>query len=129
MRTGRVTIERLSAVTSLTGFQASAAELARWVRGHWEIEALHHVRDVTFGEDASKVRTGSAPRVMSMLRNLAIGLARLVGWRNMAAAVDHYRSCPGDALDLIMTAPRERFCPDASRSGRYQGQQMTRSAA
>src|SRR5206468_12628457 len=47
------------AVTSLTAAQASPARLADWIRGHWGIEALHPVRDVTFAEDASQVRTGN----------------------------------------------------------------------
>jgi predicted transposase YbfD/YdcC len=49
------------AVTSLTAAQASPARLADWIRGHWGIEALHHLRDTTFAEDASQVRTGTAP--------------------------------------------------------------------
>jgi hypothetical protein len=49
------------AVTSLTAAQASPARLADWMRDHWCIEALHHIRDTTFAEDASQVRTGSAP--------------------------------------------------------------------
>jgi predicted transposase YbfD/YdcC len=49
------------AVTSLTAAQASPAGLADWIRGHWGIEALHHVRDTTFGEDASQARTGTTP--------------------------------------------------------------------
>jgi len=55
--------------------------------GHWGIEALHHLRDVTFAEDASQVRTGTAPRAMASLRNLAIGILRLRGDRNIAAAL------------------------------------------
>ncbi|MFJ5221060.1 ISAs1 family transposase, partial [Streptomyces sp. NPDC088354] len=50
------------AVTSLTAEQATAAQLAELVRDHWKIEALHHVRDTTFAEDASQLRTGNAPR-------------------------------------------------------------------
>jgi hypothetical protein len=38
-------------------------------RGHWGIEALHHIRDVTFAEDACQIRTGTAPRAMASLRN------------------------------------------------------------
>jgi hypothetical protein len=49
---------------------------------------------VTFGEDASRVRTGSAPRAMATLRNLAIGFMRQAGWTNIAAAADHYRVTP-----------------------------------
>ena len=48
---------------------AGPATLAAWVRGHWEIEnRLHWVRDVTYQEDKSLVRTGNAPRVMASLR-------------------------------------------------------------
>jgi hypothetical protein len=57
------------AVTSLTAAQASPARLADWIRGHWGMEALHHLRDATFAEDALKVRTGTAPRAMASLRN------------------------------------------------------------
>jgi hypothetical protein len=75
------------AVTSLTAAQASPARLADYVRGHRGIEALHHLRDVTFAEDACQVRTGSAPRAMASLRNLAIGILRAHGDRNIAAAL------------------------------------------
>jgi hypothetical protein len=68
------------AVTSLALGTASPAQLAGWLRGHWRIEnRLHWVRDMTFGEDASTARTGSLPRVMASLRNLAIGALRLAG--------------------------------------------------
>ena len=60
---------------------------ASYVRGHWGIEALHHIRDTTYAEDASQVRTGSAPRVMTSLRNLAIAILRRHGARNIAAAL------------------------------------------
>ena len=75
------------AVTSLTAAQAHPARLADWIRGHWGIEALHHIRDTTFAEDASQVRTGNAPRAMASLRNLAIGILRARGDRNIAAAL------------------------------------------
>jgi predicted transposase YbfD/YdcC len=75
------------AVTNLTTAQASPARLADWIRGHWGIEALHHIRDTTFAEDASQVRTGNAPRTMASLRNLAIGILRARGHRNIAAAL------------------------------------------
>ena len=75
------------AVTSLTAARASPARLADYVRGHWDIEALHHLRDVTFAEDALKIRTGNAPRAMASRRNLAIGILRLHGHRSIAAAL------------------------------------------
>jgi predicted transposase YbfD/YdcC len=78
------------AVTSLTAAQAAPAQLAGWIRGHWQIEVLHHIRDVSYGEDASQVRTGSGPQVMATLRNLAINLFRQSGHRNIAAACRHH---------------------------------------
>lgn len=77
------------AITSLTALQAGPAELAGYIRGHWSIEALHHIRDVTYAEDASQVRTGNAPRAMASLRNLAIGLLRHAGRSNIAKALRH----------------------------------------
>jgi predicted transposase YbfD/YdcC len=50
------------AITSLTAYQADPVLLARWLRGHWCIEALHWVRDVSFDEDRSQVRTGHGPQ-------------------------------------------------------------------
>ncbi|WP_405721020.1 ISAs1 family transposase [Streptomyces sp. NBC_01537] len=100
-KTGKVQTKTVYAVTSLTPGQAGPARLAELIQGHWSVEALHHVRDVTFTEDASKIRTGSAPRTMATLRNLAIGLMRQAGWTNIAAAADHYRSRPDYATALL----------------------------
>lgn len=99
--TGKTTVKTVYAVTSLAPHQATPARLAELIRGHWQVEALHHVRDVTFAEDASRIRTGTAPRAMATLRNLAIGLIRQTGWTNIAAATDHYRSRTDHALQLL----------------------------
>ncbi|MFI0928690.1 ISAs1 family transposase [Streptomyces sp. NPDC021012] len=54
-KTGKTTIATIYAVTSLAAEQATPAQLARLIRDHWKIEALHHVRDTTFAEDASQL--------------------------------------------------------------------------
>lgn len=65
-------------ITSLSPEKASPERLLALNRGHWEIEnRLHWVRDVTFAEDLSQVRTGAGPRMMATLRNLAISLIRI----------------------------------------------------
>ena len=82
--------ETIYAITDLHPHQATPAQLAGWIRGHWQIEnGLHWVRDVTYGEDLSQVRTGHAPQVMASLRNLAISAHRLAGAVNIAAALRH----------------------------------------
>ncbi|MFE9259232.1 hypothetical protein [Streptomyces sp. NPDC006879] len=85
---GKLTIERVYLITSLPPGAATGAQLASWIKGHWGIEnLLHHVRDRTFREDDSKVRTAQLPRTMASLRNLAIGLHRQDGRTNIAAAL------------------------------------------
>ena len=75
------------AITSLTALQANPVLLARWLRGHWAIEALHWVRDVSFDEDRSQVRTSNGPQVMAALRNLVITALRLAGITNIPQAL------------------------------------------
>ena len=90
-RKGKWRTETVYAITDLTPHQARPDELAAWIRGHWQIEnGLHWVRDVTFGEDLSQIRTGAAPQVMATLRNLAISLHRLAGATNIAKALRHH---------------------------------------
>jgi len=67
---------------------------------------VHHIRDTTFAEDASQLRTGTAPRAMASLRNLAIGTLRAHGHRNIAAALRYYARDATRALPLFgITSP------------------------
>ena len=77
-------------ITSLTVTQASPADLSRWIRGHWAIEALYHIGDVTYREDGSQVRTANGPQVMAALRNLAIAIMKMAGHPNIAAATRYH---------------------------------------
>jgi hypothetical protein len=84
---------------------ADAGQLLAALRGHWGIEnRLHHVRDVTFGEDRSQVRSGAAPQATAACRNLAIALLRRAGHANIAAATRTYAGRPHDAIALLATA-------------------------
>jgi hypothetical protein len=92
---------------SCTSSPATAAPIPPpWPPGsgsHWEIEnKLHWVRDVTYQEDKSLVRTGNAPRIMATLRSLAISLLRLHDHTNTAANRHHARD-PQRTLKLLQT--------------------------
>jgi predicted transposase YbfD/YdcC len=90
-RKGRWRTETVYAITDLAPHEARPEELAAWIRGHWQIEnGLHWVRDVTFAEDLSQIRTGAGPQVMASLRNLVISLHRLDGATNIAKALRHH---------------------------------------
>lgn len=74
-------------VTNLTEDQAGPADLARLVQDHWGIESPHWLRDTVYREDDSRARTGSGPRVMAALRNLAVGTLHLAGRRDITEAI------------------------------------------
>ena len=81
---GTMTAAAILGITSLPPDQTGPAELADIIRGHWHIEVLHHIRDVTFKEDASRIRAGVGARVMATLRNLVISLLKRAGYTNIA---------------------------------------------
>ena len=100
---GKKTVEVVYLITS--DKDVDPATLAAWFRGHWEIEnRLHWVRDVTYLEDKSLVRTGNAARVMASLRSLAISLLRLDGHCNIAAANRHHARDPKRTLKLLQAS-------------------------
>ncbi|MFI2652277.1 ISAs1 family transposase [Micromonospora fulviviridis] len=87
----RFTTETVYAITDLRVHQAKPAQLAGWIRDHRSIEnKVHWVRDVTYDEDRSQIRTGTGPQVMAALRNAAISALRTAGITNIAAANRHY---------------------------------------
>lgn len=64
-----------------------AEDFARRLRGYWGVEnKVHYCRDVTQGEDKSRIRTIPLPQIWSIARNLALNLYRDAGFNNMAQA-------------------------------------------
>lgn len=89
-------------ITSLPRSQADASRLLAISRAHWRIEnSLHYMRDVTFGEDACRVRKGSGPQILAALRNGAVHLLKQQSFPSLAAAVRRYAAKPFEALALI----------------------------
>jgi predicted transposase YbfD/YdcC len=104
--TGEIRTETVYGLTSLEPTQADAHHLLRITRHHWRIENRSHwVRDVTFDEDRSQVRCGSTPEIMAAFRNTAIGLLRVAGDSNIAAACRRIAAQPRSALALIGLNP------------------------
>lgn len=102
-KTGKTSQEVVYLITPLTPAEASPQRLLTLVRGHWSIEnSSHYVRDVTFGEDRSRLRTGSAPQILATLRNLAITLIHRSGSSQIAATRRHFASHPRKAFDLLL---------------------------
>jgi predicted transposase YbfD/YdcC len=111
-------------ITSRTLRRGGTPEvIAATARGHWDIEALHHVRDTTMNEDAQRLRAGSSAQVMAAARNTAVAALRLAGFTSTApgrrwAARNHAR--PIAVLNLALREfPGPCIgCARVSRSGK-----------
>jgi predicted transposase YbfD/YdcC len=98
----KTSVEVVYGITSLGRDAADAGRLLQLVREHWGIEnRLHYVRDVTLGEDACRVRTGSSARVLAALRNVAVYLLGQVKAASKAAATRRLAAHPHEALALL----------------------------
>jgi predicted transposase YbfD/YdcC len=96
---GRTTRQTVYAVTSLDSADATAGDLARLAREHWSIEAHHHTRDLTFGEDAAASRTGSGPVNLATIRAAVIAALKDAGYLHIPEGRrDH--TTPTEALCL-----------------------------
>jgi len=99
---GVKTVETVRGITSLSTERAAAGRLLKLTRGHWEIENdLHYRRDVTLGEDASRIRKGVAPQVMAALRNTIIHVLKDTVAPNLAAAMRRLNNCFSQALSFL----------------------------
>lgn len=102
IKSGKIQNETVYLITSLSKDDADGERFLNLIRGHWGIENKnHYVRDVTFNEDRSKVRTKSGPRTMATLRNFAISILRLIGYTNIAKALRDMMAKPHLTLRLI----------------------------
>jgi predicted transposase YbfD/YdcC len=102
IKSGKKSEEIVHGITSLSTSKADPTRLLQLNRGHWGIEnSLHYVRDVTFNEDRSQIRTKNAPRTMACFRNFAISLLRWMGNSNIAKALRELAAKPHLSLQLI----------------------------
>jgi len=97
--TGRASRQTVYAVTSLTGADATAADLARLVREQWSIEAHRHIRDLTFREDAAASRTGSGPANLATIRAAVIAALKDAGYLHIPEGRRDHTS-PAETLRL-----------------------------
>lgn len=96
------TREIIYAITSLPEDKLEPRVLLQLARDHWQIEnCLNHVRDVTFAEDACRVRTGSAPEILAELRNAVLTMIRKTGQKPRPAR-EAFAEQKWSAIRLIM---------------------------
>ena len=104
-KTGKTSVEVVYIITTLSRQQACPQRLLELIRGHWSIEnGSHHVRDVTFLEDRSRLRTGNAPQILAALRNLVITLIHRHGSSQIASTERSLSSHPERAFAWLHTS-------------------------
>jgi predicted transposase YbfD/YdcC len=99
---GVTSTEVVYLITDLSPQQASPLHLLTLVRGHWGIEnRSHYVRDVSFQEDRSRLRSGNAPQILAALRTVAITLLHRSGTAQISSARRFFAYHPEQALALL----------------------------
>ena len=95
--------EVIYAITSLPADKLDPARLLQLSRDHWQIEnCLFHVRDVTFREDASRVRSGAAPEALADIRNATLNLIRRRTGSKPRDAREAFAESKWKAIRLVM---------------------------
>jgi len=98
----KLSTELVCGVTSISVSEADPERLLALMRGHWGIEnRLHHVRDTTYDEDRSQIRTKNGPRMMATLRNAAISLLNFLQVPNLRKAMRHFHAHAPLAIDTL----------------------------
>lgn len=101
-KSGKLRHHLVYGITSLAQTKAKPTVLLALSRGHWSIENRGHwVRDVTFGEDLSQVRSANIAQFMACFHNLVISLFRLAGFSAIAATCRSFAANPRLALALV----------------------------
>ncbi|MGW6413448.1 hypothetical protein ACWF95_41535 [Streptomyces vinaceus] len=109
LKTGKVTRQTVYTIKDMTAHE-SPQVIGRIARAQRAIEAVHHIRDTTFAEGASKIRTGHGPENTATPRNLAINTLRDAGHHNIATRLREVSYTPFtrplDLLGLPRPAPQ-----------------------
>ncbi len=72
---GKTTLERRYFISSIDG--ENHKSIAQAIRKHWGIEnQLHWVLDVSFNEDASRIRKDNSPENLAIIRHIALNLLK-----------------------------------------------------
>ena len=67
--------EELETSFFITSLAPKVRALASHIRGHWGIEnSQHYILDVTFAEDSSRIRSGTAPEISASIRRMALNI-------------------------------------------------------
>lgn len=94
----------------LSNYSLSSAQpiqpqsLFQAIRGHWGIEALHWIRDVTFQEDHINTIDNNLAQLLASLRTFAIRLLQRAHFPNFKAALEQFSDSPDTFFSFLQDA-------------------------
>jgi predicted transposase YbfD/YdcC len=92
-QTGEISEETVYGITSLPPERGSADQILEWIRSYWGIEnGLHYRRDKTLREDSIRMSNDNQAAVMAILNSFIVGLAKKLGFSNLASARRHFNA-------------------------------------
>ena len=113
--------ERVERRYYINSIAANAVRFAAAARGHWGVEnRLHWRLDVTFGEDANRIRKGQAPVIMTSVRHLCMNLFEREG-SSASLAKKRRKAAWNDDRCRPWRAKRRPVVPGRCRCGRSAG--------
>lgn len=102
-KTGKISYQVVFGITSLAAQDCPPQRLMTLIRQHWHIEnRLHYVRDVTFHEDACRIRVTKRQRLLAAINNLVIGLIRRCDFDYVPEARRFFSLNYDTALQLLL---------------------------
>lgn len=103
LKTGSTSAERSYYVSnqSLPGHER---ELFDAIRGHWRIESMHYIRDVTFNEDRIRTKDPNEGQILSLLRTIALTFLHHEHPTNVRAMLEKFADLPDSLHDLLISS-------------------------
>ena len=91
LHSGEISRETVYGLTSCSPEKADAAQLLTWTQAYWAIEnGLHYRRDVTLGEDGTRITNPRFAEVLAIMNNFIVSLTQKLQLANLASARRHF---------------------------------------
>jgi predicted transposase YbfD/YdcC len=101
LKTGKTSEERSYYVSNQVAAQHEQ-ELFAAIRGHWRVESMNCIRDVTFNEDRVRTKNPKTGQILSSLRTIALTLVQSLHPKNIKAKLEEFVDTPEALLDLLV---------------------------
>nr|WP_158309271.1 ISAs1 family transposase [Glaciecola punicea] len=86
----------------LTSMGNNVQEIAKIIRGHWQIESYHWVLDVTFIEDESLIYAEDGAKNMSLFKRMLINLLKAHPLKDSIAGKRHWSAWDDDFRTQVL---------------------------